>query len=137
MKVYIKEVTLSTKKGIEVIKITEQVNQVVKESGINDGIVVAYAPHATVAILINEFEPRLTEDYVEWVRKYVPVGAGWRHDEIDDNAHAHIASAIIGSSKVIPLSRGRLLLGTWQDIMLLELDGPRSMRRVVIQVIGN
>lgn len=137
MKVYIKEVTLSTKMRIEVIKITEQVNQVVKESGINDGIAVVYAPHATVAILINEFEPRLTEDYVEWVRKYVPVGAGWKHDEIDDNAHAHIASAIIGSSKVIPLSRGRLLLGTWQDIMLLELDGPRSMRRVVIQVMGN
>ncbi|MEM0361119.1 MAG: secondary thiamine-phosphate synthase enzyme YjbQ [Sulfolobales archaeon] len=137
MKVYMKEVILSTKKRMEVIKITEHVNQAVKESGISDGVVIVHAPHATVAILINEFEPRLTEDYVEWVRKYVPVGVGWKHDEIDDNAYAHIASAIIGPSRIIPLSRGRLLLGTWQDIMLLELDGPRSMRRIVIQVMGN
>ncbi len=137
MRVYTKELTLSTKKRVEVIKITDYVNQVVRESEINEGVVVIYAPHATVAIIINEFEPRLTEDYVGWIMRHIPPNAGWRHDEIDDNAYAHIASAIIGPSKAVPLSKGHLLLGTWQDVMLLELDGPRHLRKVVVQVIGD
>ncbi len=137
MQAYSKEVIISTKKRIEALKITEHVNKVVKDSGIHDGLVTVYAPHATVAILINEFEHRIAEDYAEWVRRYVPPNSGWRHDEIDNNAYAHIASAIIGSAKTIPLINGRLTLGTWQDIILLELDGPRDARKVIVHIIGN
>lgn len=122
---------------MEVLKITEQVNQVIKESGINDGIVTIYVPHATATVIVNEFEPRIINDYVEWIRRNIPADAGWEHDEIDNNAYAHIASAILGPGKVIPLHKGRLMLGTWQEIMLLELDGPRNFRTVVVQIIGS
>lgn len=137
MKTYLKELRVTTKRKMEVLKITEQVNQVIKESGINDGIVTIYVPHATATVIVNEFEPRIINDYVEWIRRNIPADAGWEHDEIDNNAYAHIASAILGPGKVIPLHKGRLMLGTWQEIMLLELDGPRNFRTVVVQIIGN
>ncbi|MCS7108662.1 MAG: secondary thiamine-phosphate synthase enzyme YjbQ [Sulfolobales archaeon] len=137
MKTYLKELRVTTKRKMEVLKITEQVNQVIKESGINDGIVTIYVPHATATVIVNEFEPRIINDYVEWIRRNIPADAGWEHDEIDNNAYAHIASAILGPGKVIPLHKGRLMLGTWQEIMLLELDGPRNFRTVVVQIIGS
>lgn len=137
MKTYLKELRVTTKRKMEVLKITEQVNQVIKESGINDGIVTIYVPHATATVIVNEFEPRIVNDYVEWIRRNIPADVGWEHDEIDNNAYAHIASAILGPGKVIPLHKGRLMLGAWQEIMLLELDGPRNFRTVVVQIIGN
>lgn len=137
MRTYFKEIFLSTKKRIEVIRITELINQVIIESGIKSGMVTVYVPHATAAIIVNEFEPRLADDYVEWIRKYIPIKADWKHNEIDDNAYAHIASAIIGPERTIPLQNGHLVLGTWQEVMLLELDGPRDLRRIIIQVIGD
>jgi len=135
-RVYMKEIEVSSKRRYEVIKITELVKEVVKESGIKDGLVLVYVPHATATIIVNEYEPRLCEDYIEWVRRYIPPNAGWRHDEIDDNAYAHITSAIVGPGRVIPVRNSKLLLGTWQEIMLVELDGPRPSRKVVIEVMG-
>ncbi len=135
-KVFAKIFTVSTSRRFEALNITYIVEQTVAESGIKNGIVVVHAPHATAAIVLNEYEPRIASDYLEWVRRYVPPGGGWRHDEIDDNAHAHIASAIIGSTRVIPLKDGRLLRGTWQEVILLEFDGPRTERRVMVEVIG-
>lgn len=135
-KIYLKEITINTSKKLEVIKVTNKVQEIVNESGINDGLVVIHAPHATVALIVNEYEPRIVEDYLKWIERYVPPSAGWRHDEIDDNAYAHIASAIIGSSKVVPVHNGRLMLGRWQEIMLVELDGPRTSRKLMIQVLG-
>lgn len=134
--VYVKTFTISTSKRFEALNITHLVEQAVEESRIKNGIVIIHAPHATAAVVLNEYEPRIANDYLEWVRRYVPPGGGWRHDEIDDNAHAHIASAIIGSTRVLPLKDGRLLRGTWQEVILLEFDGPRSRRRVVVEVIG-
>ncbi|MEL9997878.1 MAG: secondary thiamine-phosphate synthase enzyme YjbQ [Sulfolobales archaeon] len=135
-RVYMKEVEVSSKKKFEVIRITELVKEAVRESGIKDGLVLVYVPHATATVIVNEYEPRICEDYIEWLRRYVPPNIGWRHDEIDDNAHAHIASAIVGPGRVIPVHNGKLLLGTWQEIMLVELDGPRPSRKVIIEVIG-
>jgi secondary thiamine-phosphate synthase enzyme len=135
-RVYMKEVEVSSKKKFEVIRITELVKEAVRESGIKDGLVLVYVPHATATVIVNEYEPRICEDYIEWLRRYVPPNIGWRHDEIDDNAHAHIASAIVGPGRTIPVHNGKLLLGTWQEIMLVELDGPRPSRKVIIEVIG-
>jgi secondary thiamine-phosphate synthase enzyme len=135
-RVYMKEVEVSSKRKFEVIRITELVKEAVRESGIKDGLVLVYVPHATATVIVNEYEPRICEDYIEWLRRYVPPNIGWRHDEIDDNAHAHIASAIVGPGRAIPVHNGKLLLGTWQEIMLVELDGPRASRKVIIEVIG-
>jgi len=135
-KTYVKELKLRTHQRFEVIRITPYVEEAVRDSGIVNGIVNVFVPHATAAIIVNEYEPRVTSDYLEWVKKYIPPDAPWKHNEIDNNAHAHIASAIIGPSRSFPVVNSRILRGTWQEIMLLELDGPRVQRRVIIEVLG-
>lgn len=134
--VYTRKFSVSSRKEFEVIPITEYVYEVVRESGIKEGMVHVFVPHATAAIIANEYEPRIVRDYIKWIERYVPKEAGWQHNLIDNNAHAHIASALIGPSRTFPVVNGELVRGTWQEIMLLELDGPRSRRSVIVQVIG-
>ena len=124
-----------TNKRFEIVRITDKVEDIVRVSGIRNGLVLVYLPHATAALIANEYEPRIVSDYIEWVRKNIPPEAPWRHNEIDSNAHAHIASAFISSSRVFPLINGELVRGTWQEILLLELDGPRN-RKVLVEVLG-
>ncbi len=133
---YTKVLTISSKKRFELIHITDEVIKAVRESGIKNGLVLVFVPHATAAVIANEYEHNIVQDYIEWVRRYVPQEGGWRHNMIDDNAHAHIASAIIGPSRTFPIVNGEVIRGTWQEIMVFELDGPRYRRKVVIQVVG-
>ncbi|MEM1837127.1 MAG: secondary thiamine-phosphate synthase enzyme YjbQ, partial [Pyrobaculum sp.] len=84
----------------------------------------------------NENEARLREDILSKLKSLFPRGAGYRHDEIDDNANAHLANIFVGFHLVMPIVGGRLLRGTWQDVMLIEMDGPRSKRGVVVVVLG-
>ncbi|MEM2021467.1 MAG: secondary thiamine-phosphate synthase enzyme YjbQ [Zestosphaera sp.] len=135
MRVYGEELTLKSEKRFQVIKITREVEEVVVRSDVKEGFCLVHAPHATVAVILNEYEPRIVEDYIKWVTEVFRPGGGWRHDEIDDNAHAHIASSVIGSGRFLPVRDGGLARGTWQEIMLIELDGPRT-RRVFVQVVG-
>jgi len=134
-RVYSESFYVRTNKRFEIVRITDKVEDIVRVSGIRNGLVLVYLPHATAALIANEYEPRIVSDYIEWVRKNIPPEAPWRHNEIDSNAHAHIASAFISSSRVFPLINGELVRGTWQEILLLELDGPRN-RRVLVEVLG-
>jgi secondary thiamine-phosphate synthase enzyme len=94
------------------------------------------ALHATAAIVINEnADPNIGLDLLDALEKMAPAGAGWRHDRVDNNAHAHIQASVLGPQETIPVDNGDLLLGTWQGILLVELDGPRPRRRVSVQVI--
>jgi len=136
LKVFSKEVRLRTSERRELINITRLVEEVVEESGVRNGLVIIYAPHATAAIIVNEDEPGLKNDILRWVEENIPWDGKWLHNRIDDNAAAHIASALISSCRVIPVVNSRLYRGTWQEIFLLELDGPRASRRVLVQVIG-
>ena len=135
MKIFTKRLVIKTSKRFQIINITSEVEKAVKESGVSEGVCLIHLPHATAAVILNEYEPRIVEDYLKWIVETFRPGGGWRHDEIDDNAHAHLASSIIGSGRFIPISRGELVRGTWQEILLVELDGPRD-RSVVIQVLG-
>lgn len=135
MKIFTKRLVIKTSKRFQIINITSEVEKAVKESGVSEGVCLIHLPHATAAVILNEYEPRIVEDYLKWIAETFRPGGGWRHDEIDDNAHAHLASSIIGSGRFIPISRGELVRGTWQEILLVELDGPRD-RSVVIQVLG-
>ncbi len=132
---FAKEFRVSTSRRFEVVPIMHLAEEALKESGIKNGILHAFLPHATAALITNEYEPRVARDYLKWLRTYVPPEADWEHNMIDNNAHAHIASALIGSSRTYPVINGRIVRGTWQELMLLELDGPRN-RRVIIQIIG-
>jgi secondary thiamine-phosphate synthase enzyme len=116
------------------IDLTRRVTELVEESGAGEGICQIFVPHATAAIVINENDdPNLCTDILDSLDRQVPAGA-WRHDRIDDNGAAHIQAAILGPSECVPVSAGRLVLGTWQAIMLVELDGPRD-RRVIVTIL--
>jgi secondary thiamine-phosphate synthase enzyme len=105
----------------------------VKAAGISDGICLVYVPHATAAVVINEnADPNVCDDILDALAGLIPEGR-WRHDRIDDNAAAHIKATILGPSEAIPVRGGRLQLGTWQSLMLVELDGPRD-RTVIVEV---
>jgi len=117
----------------EMLDITAQVADVVQRADLPEAICSVYVTHATAAIVINENDdPNVCEDVLDALDKLVPAGV-WRHDRVDGNAAAHIKSAILGPGETIPIRDGKLALGTWQAIMLVELDGPRD-RRVVVTV---
>jgi secondary thiamine-phosphate synthase enzyme len=125
------EFTVSTRDTFAVVDITRQVAEIVGESGLEEGICNVYVPHATAAIVINEnADPNIGNDLLDALTKLIPEGV-WRHDRIDNNGAAHIKAAILGPGETIPVRGGCLVLGTWQAIMLVDLDGPRK-RRVVV-----
>lgn len=129
-------ITISTSKKHELIDITRKVEEIVKKSGAKEGICFLYVPHATAAVTINEnADPNIQADIIKAINKIVPEHDNYLHDSIDNNAAAHIKSTIIGVSKAIPISNGKLQLGTWQDIFFFELDGPRPNRKMIIEII--
>jgi len=130
------ELSISSTERFQLIDITGMVEEVVSRSGVERGICLVYAPHATAAIIANEHEAGLIRDMIDVIKTLFPPDKPWRHNRIDDNAHAHLASAIIGASRIFPVRNGRLIRGTWQNIFLVELDGPRSTRRIIVEVLG-
>lgn len=133
MKILSKEFQVKTKSRFESIDITDLVQESIK--GVNEGVAYVTVKHTTCAITINEAERGLMSDYIEWAKKLVPPEGEFRHNIIDNNGHAHVISSIIGNSRVVPITGGTLDLGTWQRIILLEFDGPRT-RTVLVKVMG-
>jgi secondary thiamine-phosphate synthase enzyme len=130
-------VSVTTQQHHQIVDITEEVRRAWRESGVNDGQLTVYTPHATAAITINENDdPNIGTDLLRALAKLVVEHDGWLHDRIDNNAAAHIKSAIVGPSETVPIINGRLALGTWQNIFLCEFDGPRSERRIVVSIMG-
>ena len=127
------EFSVQTKRREEMIDITERVADAVRRSGIGEGICLVYVPHATAAVAINEnADPNVCEDILDALTGLIPEGK-WRHDRIDNNAAAHIKATLLGASQTVPVRGGKLRLGTWQSLMLVELDGPRE-RTVIVEV---
>jgi len=135
MRVYNQSFEIKSSRRREIIDITDRVEEVVNKSKVKNGLCLMFLPHATAALILEEDEPRLLEDVEESIEKLFPAKAGYRHDEIDDNADAHLASGFIGQSRVYPVAEGRVVRGTWQRALLIELDGPRR-REVFVTVIG-
>ncbi len=137
MKVYYKEIRISTHSRFELIDITHEVEEIVEESGVRNGMCLVFAPHATAAIIANEHESGLISDILTKIKELTEPGSSkWKHNIIDDNAHAHIGSALIGADRVFPVINGRLVRGTWQNIFVVEMDGPRSLRHIIVMVMG-
>ncbi|MGB9831233.1 MAG: secondary thiamine-phosphate synthase enzyme YjbQ [Fervidicoccus fontis] len=136
MKTFVKSISIDTKNRRELVNITSFVEQAVKESGINNGIVLVFVPHATATIVVNEDEQGLKKDIINWIDEFLDKERKYYHNLIDNNADSHIAASFFGPSKVFPLVNGKLIRGTWQEIMLFELDGPRNRRQVLIEVLG-
>lgn len=131
-----KILTLSSSKRRELIDITDEVVDFVREQNVLNGICLISAPHATAAVIANENEGGLVRDFLAKIEDLFPQSGKYAHNAIDDNADAHLAASFLGHSRAFTISRGRLVRGTWQNIFLVELDGPRSHREVHLQVIG-
>lgn len=124
------KLSIKTNKKEELIDITSKVNSLIK---VDKGICNVFVKHATVALIINEnYDPNVCKDFLQLLDKMVPQGK-WLHDKVDGNGAAHLKSALIGCSEIIPIKNGKLDLGRWQSLMLVELDGPRE-REIVITV---
>ncbi|MFQ5351733.1 MAG: secondary thiamine-phosphate synthase enzyme YjbQ [Candidatus Binatia bacterium] len=118
------------------IEITSEVRRVVRDSGVRHGLCHVMALHATAAIIVNENDdPNIGVDLLTALDRAIPDHAGWLHDRVDNNAQAHIKAAILGPSETLPIADGDLLLGTWQGVIVVELDGPRANRRISIRIV--
>lgn len=121
------EFSVQTKSRTHFVNITRQVGEVVRELGIEDGVVTVFVPHTTVGITLNEnADPDVMRDVEAALEKAVPWRAGYRHGE--GNAAAHVKALLVGASVQVPVEAGRLRLGTWQGIYFCEFDGPRNRK---------
>lgn len=127
------EFCIRTNTKREMIDLTARVAEIVAQTDLAEGLCSVYTPHATAAIVVNENDdPNVCVDVLDALDRLIPAGI-WRHDRVDGNAASHIQAAILGPGETIPVRAGRLVLGTWQAVMLVELDGPRD-RRVIVTV---
>ena len=122
----------------DVIDITERVDAAVQDSGLQVGIVVVFVPGATGAVTTIEHEPGLVDDIRAALERIAPEQDEYAHDQKwgDGNGHSHIRASLIGPSLTVPFQKGQLMLGTWQQIVFLELDNRPRRRRIILQILG-
>lgn len=122
----------------EIVDITEMVAGMVEESGLSSGLAVVFVPGATGAVTTIEHEPGLVSDLQDALERIAPKIGEYAHNQRwgDGNGHSHIRAALVGPSLTVPFLDGRLMLGTWQQIVFLELDTRSRHRRIVVQMAG-
>ncbi len=137
MKIHSETISVNTRTRVELVDITDWVRNTVSASGVRKGVIHIYSLHTTMGVYLNENEPNLRNDILEFMDKLAPKGAGYHHDTVDANANtfSHLRALLLSNSLTIPVEDGKPLLGTWQSIFAAEFDGPRT-RRLLIQVIG-
>ena len=135
---YRKELKIDTKHEMEIINITDEVEKIVEESGIKDGVVNIFVPGSTGAITTIEYEPGLLHDLPSALERMAPKNEYYRHEEAwhDGNGRSHVKASIIGPSLNVPFENGKLLIGTWQQIVFIECDIRARHRRIIISVLG-
>ena len=136
MKLFTDTITLSTSSERQLVDVTVQAQQLVRASGVREGLCALYAHGATAALMVQENDdPNIGQDVVDCLDKQIPKGV-WLHDRIDGNGASHIQSGIVGPSESIPIREGKLDLSTWQNVFFCEFDGPRRRRTVAVTIIG-
>jgi len=145
MKIHTKKIEITSKSQIEFIDITDQVDEVIANSGIREGQVLIFSPHTSASIVINHNESMLVHDFMRILYKLVPVGERYSHDLFEisrsktsdgrSNGHSHCKSMLLGISETVPIEKGKMMLTQKQSIFAVELDGSRT-RDIIIQVIG-
>ncbi len=129
----LKEFNVVTKDRYQLIDITDQVEEIIKESKIKHGLALIFVLHSTAGIFLTENEPGLRQDWLQVFKKMIS-GYNFLHNKIDNNADSHIFSGLIGQEKSLIVENGKSIRGTWQQIFLAELDGPRT-RKVAVKVV--
>ncbi len=131
-------IRVETSGSNDIVDLTQKVAEAVRESEIKDGTVLTFVPGSTAGITTIEYEPGLIRDIPELMEKLIPKGRTYHHDATwgDGNGFSHLRAALIGASFTCPLIGGKLCLGTWQQIVLLEFDNRARQREIVVQVSG-
>lgn len=143
---YSSTINLETEESPAFIKITSRIRDILEESGIQEGQMLVFSKHTTAGITIQEDESLLLEDFESFLEDLAPKNGDYRHnnfeirtenmqEEESENGHSHCRHLTIGPSETLPVSEGKLVTGRWQDVFLLELDGPRP-REIFVQVSG-
>lgn len=129
---------ISTKGFTDIIDITPKVQEAVNKGGFVEGNVLVFAPGATAGITTIEYEPGLLKDYPECMEKLIPSGKNYHHDMTwhDGNGFSHLRASLQGASFQVPFKDGRLLLGTWQQIILIDFDNRSREREIITQISG-
>jgi len=140
MKILRTRIEFETVEPIQILDMTGQVRDWLKATGVRDGLLTVTSSHTTARVNVNEREPQLQKDMVTYLKRLVPSDGDWLHNlaTVDgrDNAHSHILGLFMNSSESIPVSGGEMVLGGWQSIFFIELDGPRQRRGLELQIMG-
>ncbi len=126
----------NTRQRQEFVRITDQVAEIVSASGVTEGMVLVSAMHITAGVYVNDWEDGLIHDFQAWLEKLAPAGLPYAHHQTgEDNADAHLKRTIMGHQVMLPITRGKLDLGPWEQVFYAEFDGQRQ-KRVVVKVMG-
>jgi len=136
MKAHTEYLTFHTGERREMVHITPQVEEIVRRSGVEDGLCFVSPMHITAAIYVNDNEDGLIEDIGEWLEKLAPAWPAYKHHRTgEDNADAHLKALLLHHETTLPVTKGRLDLGTWQRVFYAEFDGQRS-KRIIVKLLG-
>lgn len=140
MKILRTRIELETVEPIQILDMTGQVRDWLKTTFIREGLLTVTSLHTTARVNVNEREPQLQKDMVTWLKRCVPRDGDWLHNLVAvdgrDNAHSHILGLLMNSSESIAVADGEMILGSWQAIFFVELDGPRERRGLELQIMG-
>jgi secondary thiamine-phosphate synthase enzyme len=145
--VNMRRLAFETDQPIQFLDITDQIAEIVRQTGVVNGIVSIVSRHTTVAVRIQEDEPLLLQDLLTFLRRLAPSNVHYQHNDFrtrthhmhedeSPNGHSHCLQFVLGTSETVPVMDGELMLGEWQRIFAVELDGPRARREVLIQTVG-
>ncbi|MEA1985809.1 MAG: secondary thiamine-phosphate synthase enzyme YjbQ [Euryarchaeota archaeon] len=139
MSVYTQDLRYETRGNTDILDISRDVRSVVDASGIKNGIVVVFAPGSTVGITTIEYEPGLVYDLTQALQRIAPEDIDYHHNERwhDGNGHSHVRASLLGQSETFPIVHGDIVLGTWQQIICIDLDNRPRSRTLVVQVVGD
>ncbi|MGP8319830.1 MAG: secondary thiamine-phosphate synthase enzyme YjbQ [Methanosarcinaceae archaeon] len=138
MAVVTKYLNFDTKGNADIVNITDDVTIAVKESRIKDGLVTVFAPGSTMAVTTIEYEPGLVIDLTQALERIAPQDMVYHHNERwhDGNGHSHVRASLLGQSETFPIINGAIALGTWQQVICIDLDNRPRSRKLIVQVVG-
>lgn len=137
LEVNFKELNFSTSQEIECINLTDDIKQFVDGCSVKEGLCLVFTLHVTASLIIQEDEYGILNDVKKKIREMFPKEGEYEHNKIDKNGNAHLSATFLQPFLMLPIRDGRLVLGTWQNIFFVEQDGPRELRTVLVEVIGN
>ena len=138
MAVSTQRIHLNTRGHTDIVDITGHVAETLETSGLRSGIVTVFVPGSTGGVTTIEYEPGLLKDLPEAFEKIAPTGIRYHHDDTwgDGNGYAHVRAALVGASCTVPFSEGKMILGTWQQIVFIDFDNRSRDRELIVQIIG-